>query len=260
MAVQTHQVAPTSTAASAAGVRDAVARWLQDAVEAGGPCSVVESVQAYAPVQAARPGTPDETIREALQALSAGSSRVGARVAKTVYAVYVKDPAEAVAKTRYLAIPAIPRDRIGHGASIATRAIQQEFQVALGSEVVSFWLNQVQLQSISLVRNGAAKVRSRDGNRCKICGGSETTVCHLVKRRDAFWRVLGQVVTANRGNHAVIFTPVGVAAVKKALKAELYHTSPAYMVCLCTRHDALIQRTSFFSDARRRFAAASRGR
>lgn len=266
------ETAPTVTGQDVVSVRDAVKAWLRSVVESadpsiGGPCTVIRSRDAYASVEAMVPGTARPTIREALQSIAVGSGRKGGKQSRTVNAVYLRGGRDGGQEGRYLAIPELDRDRIGIKATDATGRIQGWADAALGKDVVNFWIRKTQLQCIAFSRSAGDAARRRDRGVCKLCiqnsaadgesvANEMITVCHLVRRRDVFWRILWQVAAGKEDGDppppvaddidwSVIFTAAGAGAITAALEKDEYHSASAYVVCLCRHHDKQVQDTLY---------------
>ncbi len=218
------------------------------------PGSIVELRDVYASVQRLRPETEEPTIREALQALSAGSSRGNSaeRAASMVVAVAatLRELKDAGLRDRvYLAVPEIRRDHLGRTAALRTEAAQERCATLLGKEVVDFWLKQTQLQCVP--EKAARKVRAE--GECRICrfltdrhqipmpapGTVTLQAAHLVARKNTFWRIMDEVVSDQEPGW--IFTDAGALALKKRIEADATHSSAKYMIFLCKKHDVALQ-------------------
>jgi hypothetical protein len=218
------------------------------------PGTIVEMRDVYASVQERRPETAEPTIREALQALSAGSSRGNGseRAAAKVVAVAARLPELRLAGRRervYLAVPEIDRDHLGRAAALRKVAAQERCTALLGKEVVDFWLKQTQLQCMP--EKAAREVRAE--GECRICrfladrheipmpapGTVTLQAAHLVERKNAFWRIMDEVVSDQEPRW--IFSDAGALALRKRIEADATHSSSKYMILLCKKHDDALQ-------------------
>ena len=207
-----------------------------------------------------RSGTAFETVCEAVQALAVGSPRPDSKRGPTYSAVAVELPELRSLGQRdafvYLAIPTIERRKIGKGALEMTRQYQTEAELVLGPAVVRFWLKKTQLQCADVARRAIENVKLREGHRCKLCahleglrarslvGGAfnqRSSVCHLVPRRDAFWRVVHRLLKEHPDDRRWLFTEEGTLSLREGVRNDPLHSNENYMVYLCKVHDDVVQ-------------------
>jgi len=196
-----------------------------------------------------------DSIRAALYGCSLGSPVSATRKPRKYYAIKLNlSLSDSIHKEKdvFLSLPALPRELLEHDSSDKhANRIKADLGKKYSPEVVKYWMCSAQYRSVDLIRKNVNKAKSRDGNTCKLCKTvnvlrdeyglsslpetKKITGCHIISRRIVFWLAVAKI-----SEHHDLFSANGVIALKKALMENEYHSSPRYMIALCSKHDSLL--------------------